>query len=71
MKKISSSPQSPMTEPCNRASCRYAIIAGNGHFPFLVLQAARSLGIEPVVIAIQEEASPALSERARVIHWLS
>ncbi|MGH9374712.1 MAG: LpxI family protein [Terriglobia bacterium] len=60
-----------MTEPCNRASCRYAIIAGNGHFPFLVLQAARSLGIEPVVIAIQEEASSALSERARVIHWLS
>ncbi|MGH9354670.1 MAG: LpxI family protein [Terriglobia bacterium] len=50
---------------------RYAIIAGNGHFPFLVLRAARAQGIEPLVIAIREEASASLSEQTRSIHWLS
>ncbi|MGH9444769.1 MAG: LpxI family protein [Terriglobia bacterium] len=50
---------------------RYAIIAGNGRFPFLVLEAARQQGIDPVVFAIKEEASPDLSAKASVIHWLS
>lgn len=50
---------------------RYAIIAGNGHFPFLVLEGARAQGIEPVVIAIREEASPELSAKTSFIHWLS
>lgn len=52
-------------------SSRYAIIAGNGHFPFLVLDGAREQGIEPVVFAIREEASPGLSGKAASIHWLS
>ncbi len=52
-------------------SPRFAIIAGNGQFPFLTLEAAREQGIEPVVFAIREEASPELSEQAREIHWLS
>ncbi len=50
---------------------RYAIIAGNGRFPFLVLQAAHEQGVEPVVFAIREEAATALAEHARSIHWLS
>jgi DUF1009 family protein len=50
---------------------RYAIIAGNGHFPFLVLEAARDQGLEPLVVAIKEETAPELSEKAREIHWLS
>ena len=50
---------------------RYAIIAGNGHFPFLVLDAARDQGIDPLVVAIKEEASPDLGRQARAIHWLS
>ncbi len=50
---------------------RYAIVAGNGRFPFLVLDAAREQGIDPVVFAIKEEASPGLSAKATVIHWLS
>lgn len=50
---------------------RYAIIAGNGHFPFLVLEGAREQGIEPAVIAIREEASPELSAKTSFIHWLS
>ncbi len=50
---------------------RYAIIAGNGRFPFLVLEAAREQAIEPEVFAIQEEASADLASVARAIHWLS
>src|SRR2546426_9892010 len=50
---------------------RYAIIAGNGHFPFLVLDAARDQGIDPLVVAIKEEAWPDLGRQARAIHWLS
>jgi DUF1009 family protein len=50
---------------------RYAIIAGNGSFPFLVLEAARDQGIDPLVVAIKEEASPELSRKAREVHWLS
>ena len=50
---------------------RYAVIAGNGGFPFLVLEAARHQGIEPLVVAIKEEASPDLNRVAHAIHWLS
>jgi DUF1009 family protein len=50
---------------------RYAIIAGNGSFPFLVLAAARDQGIDPLVVAIKEEAAPELSQKAREVHWLS
>lgn len=50
---------------------RLAIIAGNGRFPFLVLEAARDQGIDPLIVAIKEEASPELSKTARAIHWLS
>ena len=47
------------------------LIAGNGRFPFLVLDAARDQGIDPLVVAIKEEASPDLGRQARAIHWLS
>jgi DUF1009 family protein len=50
---------------------RFAIIAGNGRFPFLVLEAARQQGIDPVVFAIREEASSHLSDKTSSIHWLS
>src|SRR5579884_2364454 len=50
---------------------RYAVIAGNGRFPFLVLEGAREQGVDPVVIAIQEEAWPELAQKAQSIHWLS
>jgi UDP-2,3-diacylglucosamine hydrolase len=53
------------------ASDRYAIIAGNGRFPFLVLDAARDRGVEPLVIAIKEEAFSELGKNAREIEWLS
>ncbi|MBI4164114.1 MAG: UDP-2,3-diacylglucosamine diphosphatase LpxI [Acidobacteria bacterium] len=53
----------------NRA--RYAVIAGNGSFPFLVLDAARDQGIEPLVVAIKEETFPEISQKAPNVHWLS
>ncbi len=54
---------------------RIGLIAGNGRFPFLVLDAARSLGHEVTVVAVREEASPdlaAAAERAGAeVHWVS
>jgi DUF1009 family protein len=53
------------------SSNRYGLIAGNGRFPFLVLEAARSQGIEMVVAAIKEETFPEIEQRAQTVHWLS
>ena len=50
---------------------KYGLIAGNGRFPFLVLEAARCQGIEMVVAAIKEETSPEIERQARTVHWLS
>ncbi len=51
---------------------KLGLIAGNGKFPFLVLDAARAQGFEVVVAAIKEEAFPEISEHgASSIHWLS
>ena len=47
------------------------MIAGNGRFPFLVLEAARNQGIEMAVIALREEASPELETIATRLHWVS
>jgi len=49
----------------------WGLIAGNGDFPFLVLEGARTRGIEMAVIAIREEASPALARAAKRLHWIS
>ena len=40
------------------------LIAGNGKFPFLVLDATRSLGHDVTVIAIKEEAFPEIEQAA-------
>ena len=44
---------------------RIGIIAGNGRFPFLALQGARSLGHDVTVVAVKEEAFPELERAAR------
>jgi UDP-2,3-diacylglucosamine hydrolase len=49
----------------------WGLIAGNGRFPFLVLEGARSQGIEMAVIAIKEEASAELEKSAKRLHWVS
>jgi DUF1009 family protein len=51
---------------------RIGLIAGNGTFPLLVLDAARAQGLEVVVVAIKEEASREVESRGAVaVHWLS
>jgi len=50
---------------------RYGLIAGNGRFPFLVLEAARSLGVDLVVVAIKEEAFPQIADLGCKTHWIS
>ncbi len=55
---------------------KLGLIAGNGRFPFLLLDAARAHGLEVVVAAINEETDPEINARAASdpnihVHWLS
>jgi|SRR6202790_517084 len=55
----------------NANTSGWGLIAGNGRFPFLVLEGARSQGIDMAVIALKEEASPELERTAKRLHWVS
>jgi len=50
---------------------KLGLIAGNGKFPFLVLDAAQAQGFEVVVAAIKEETFPEIETRGAAVHWLS
>ena len=55
---------------------KLGLIAGNGRFPFLVLDAARAQGMAVAVAAIREETDPEIDRRAALdngisVHWLS
>jgi DUF1009 family protein len=55
---------------------KLGLIAGNGRFPFLLLEAARAHGLTVVVAAIKEETDPEINARAAAdpsihVHWLS
>ena len=50
---------------------KYGLIAGNGRFPILALEAARGLGHEVVAIGIEEEASPEIAQLATKTYWIS
>jgi hypothetical protein len=55
---------------------KLGLIAGNGRFPFLLLEAARAHGLQVVVAAIKEETDPeidalAASDSDIHVHWLS
>jgi DUF1009 family protein len=55
---------------------KLGLIAGNGRFPFLVLDAARAMGHDVTIVAIKEEASKDLEAAAAKappvsLHWLS
>jgi DUF1009 family protein len=55
---------------------KLGLIAGNGRFPFLLLDAARAHGLQVVVAAIKEEADAEMDVRAAAdpdvrVHWLS
>src|SRR5271165_5879905 len=56
----------------NQSQERIGLIAGNGRFPFLVLDAARSQGMQVIVAAIKEETFPEIEQHgAAAVHWLS
>src|SRR6202000_3331545 len=55
----------------NAATTGWGLIAGNGRFPFLVLEGARSQGIDMAVIALKEEASQDRASTAKRLHWVS
>jgi UDP-2,3-diacylglucosamine hydrolase len=59
------------SSPGTDTSAGWGLIAGNGQFPFLVLEAARDQGIDMAVIAIREEASPELEKVTSRLHWVS
>ena len=48
------------------AGSKLGLIAGNGKFPFLVLDAARAQGYDVVVAAIKEEADPEIESQGRL-----
>ena len=55
---------------------KLGLIAGNGRFPFLVLDAARALGHEVTIVAVKDEAFPELEEAAArppaaAVHWVN
>jgi DUF1009 family protein len=55
---------------------KLGLIAGNGTFPLLVLDAARAQGEQVVVAAIKEETAEEINQRAQAdkdvrVHWMS
>jgi UDP-2,3-diacylglucosamine hydrolase len=49
---------------------RYGLIAGNGQFPFLVLEGARRAGVSLAVAAIREETDPQIEQFADTLTWV-
>ncbi len=49
---------------------KYGLIAGNGQFPFLVIEGAKKAGADVVVAAIKEETDPAIEQAAGKVAWL-
>src|SRR4029434_11105710 len=44
-------------------------MAGNGKFPFMVVEGARRSGVPLVVAAIREETDPEIDQRAERVKW--
>lgn len=49
---------------------KYGLIAGNGQFPFLVIEGARKVGADIAVAAIKEETDPAIEKVADNVAWV-
>jgi len=49
---------------------KFGLIAGNGKFPFMVLEGARQAGVQMVVAAIREETDPAIESVADSVKWV-
>lgn len=49
---------------------KFGLIAGNGKFPFMVVEGARQSGAEIVVAAIREETDPQIEQLANRVMWV-
>ncbi|HEY6970320.1 MAG TPA: UDP-2,3-diacylglucosamine diphosphatase LpxI [Candidatus Angelobacter sp.] len=57
---------------CVSGEQKLGLIAGNGSFPLLLLDAARAQGAQVIVAAIKEETSPLIEKRgAAAVYWMS
>lgn len=59
-----------MRQDMSGSGTRYGLIAGNGRFPFMVLESAREQKIDIVVAAIKEETFPEIESCGYPVHWL-
>ncbi|MDI1242319.1 MAG: UDP-2,3-diacylglucosamine diphosphatase LpxI [bacterium] len=50
---------------------KYGLIAGNGQFPFLVVEGARKSGASLAVVAIKEETDKRIDEVAETVQWVN
>src|SRR5258708_39948339 len=48
----------------------YGLIAGNGQFPFLVVEGARKAGVSLAVVAIKDETDPRINKVAENVTWV-
>lgn len=69
-------PTQPVPVSPQHESDRLGLIAGNGRFPFLLLDAARAHHLTVIVAAIREETAPQIDTRAAAdphirVHWFS
>jgi UDP-2,3-diacylglucosamine hydrolase len=49
---------------------RYGLIAGNGRFPFMVVEGARQAGVSLSVAAIREETEPEIEQQVERLTWV-
>jgi len=49
---------------------RYGLIAGNGRFPFMVVEGARRKGVSLSVVAIREETDPRIEQEVERLTWV-
>ncbi len=68
-------PRRPPRRGARRRRMKLGLLAGNGRFPFLVLDAARAQGHDVTIIALKEETftelNAAAERHAAQIHWIS
>ena len=65
-----------ISPPAISQTDKLGLIAGNGRFPFLLLDAARAHGLTVIVAAVKEETDPEIDARAATdpairVHWMS
>ena len=66
----SSTRQDPTPNTQHPTPCKLGLIAGNGTFPFLVVEGARKAGVQVAVAAIREETDPQIEQVADNVTWV-